>query len=68
MPHLLLSHLSAIIGFAMATLLIATIVGQRRAPGTTFAWLLAIVLIPYVGVPYVDVLDLDLALLPLIGR
>jgi potassium-transporting ATPase KdpC subunit len=24
--------------------------------------------IPYVGVPYVDVLDLDLALLPLIGR
>jgi cardiolipin synthase len=32
-------------------LLIAVIVVQRRAPGTTFAWLLAIVLIPYVGVP-----------------
>src|SRR5262245_50704119 len=35
----------------MATLLITVIVVQHRAPGTTFAWLLAIVLVPYVGVP-----------------
>ncbi|HTR51975.1 MAG TPA: phospholipase D-like domain-containing protein [Kofleriaceae bacterium] len=51
MTQLLASHLSTILGFAMATLLTAAIVAQRRAPGTTFAWLLAIVLIPYVGVP-----------------
>jgi cardiolipin synthase len=49
--HLLVSHLLSIVGFAMATVLIAVIVVQRRAPGTTFAWLLAIVLIPYIGVP-----------------
>ena len=48
---LLISHLLSIVGFAMATVLIAVIVVQRRAPGTTFAWLLAIVLIPYLGVP-----------------
>jgi len=35
----------------MALLLLATSAAQRRAPGTTFAWLLAVVLIPYVGVP-----------------
>ena len=49
--HLLVTHALSIVGFAMATLLIAVIVVQRRAPGTTFAWLLAIVLVPYVGVP-----------------
>ena len=49
--HLLVTHLSSILGFAMAVIVIAVIVVQRRAPGTTFAWLLAIVLIPYVGVP-----------------
>ena len=49
--HLLISHLLSIVGFAMATVLIAVIVVRRRAAGTTFAWLLAIVLIPYVGVP-----------------
>ena len=51
MTRLLLSHLSTILGFAMALLLVAAILVQRRAPGTTFAWLLAIVLIPYIGVP-----------------
>jgi cardiolipin synthase len=35
----------------MAVVMIAVLVVQRRAPGTTFAWMLAIVLIPYVGVP-----------------
>jgi cardiolipin synthase len=43
--------LLSVVGFAMATLLLAVVVVQRRAPGTTYAWLLAIVLIPYVGVP-----------------
>ncbi len=49
--HLLLSHVLSIVGFVMGTVLIAAVVVQRRAPGTTFAWLLAIVLIPYLGVP-----------------
>jgi cardiolipin synthase len=49
--HLLVTHLLSIVGFAMAVVVIAVIVVQRRAPGTTFAWLLAIVLIPYIGVP-----------------
>jgi cardiolipin synthase len=37
--------------FVLAGLLIATVLVQHRPPGTTFAWLLAILLIPYVGVP-----------------
>ncbi len=49
--QLLISHLVSIVGFAMGAVLVTVIVVQRRAPGTTFAWLLAIVLIPYVGVP-----------------
>src|SRR5882724_8714907 len=49
--HLLVSHLLSIVGFAMAVVVIAVLVVQRRSPGTTFAWLLAIVLIPYIGVP-----------------
>jgi cardiolipin synthase len=49
--HLLVSHVSTILGFVMAMLLLATSVAQRRTPGTTFAWLLAVVLVPYVGVP-----------------
>lgn len=46
-----LAHLASIVGLVMGAVLTAAIVAQRRAPGTTFAWLLAIVLIPYVGVP-----------------
>jgi len=48
---LLLSHLLSIVGFLMGFVLVASILASRRAPGTTYAWLLAIVLIPYVGVP-----------------
>jgi cardiolipin synthase len=49
--QLLVTHLLSIVGFLLATVLIATLLAQRRAAGTTFAWLLAIALIPYVGVP-----------------
>jgi cardiolipin synthase len=49
--HLVLSHLLSIIGLAMGALLIANVLVERRPAGSTFAWLLAIVLIPYVGVP-----------------
>jgi cardiolipin synthase len=35
----------------LAIFLIARLVREKRQPGKTFAWLLAIILIPYVGVP-----------------
>jgi cardiolipin synthase len=49
--HLLSSHLLTIVGFAMGALLIARVLVEKRHAGSTYAWLLAIVLIPYVGVP-----------------
>jgi cardiolipin synthase len=50
--HLITSHLLSIVGFVMAALLAADVLrNQQRPPATTFAWLLAIVLVPYVGVP-----------------
>ncbi|HRI83402.1 MAG TPA: PLDc N-terminal domain-containing protein, partial [Opitutaceae bacterium] len=45
------SHLFTIAGFLLAIFLIARLVSEKRQPGSTFAWLLVIVLIPYVGVP-----------------
>ena len=45
------SHLATTAGFLLAALLIAHIVRQRRPPTATIAWLLVIVLIPYIGVP-----------------
>jgi cardiolipin synthase A/B len=49
--HLVVTQLVSIITVVMTTVLIAQVVVQHRAPGTTLAWLLAIILIPYVGVP-----------------
>ena len=49
--ELLASHLLSIVGLGMGAVLIANVLGQRRTPQSTLAWLLAIVLIPYVGVP-----------------
>jgi cardiolipin synthase len=49
--HLVVSHLASILGFAMAVVLVARSARQRRPTGSTLAWVLAIVLIPYVGVP-----------------
>jgi cardiolipin synthase len=45
------SHLVSIVGLVLGLLLIAHAAGQRRGPQSTLAWVLAIVLIPYVGVP-----------------
>jgi cardiolipin synthase A/B len=38
-------------GFVLALLLIARLMSEKRAPASTFAWLLVIVLVPWVGVP-----------------
>ena len=47
----LVPHLLTVIGFMLAFLAIARLVSERRQPSNTFAWLLAIAFIPYLGVP-----------------
>jgi cardiolipin synthase len=47
----ILSHGLAILGFLLALLLLSRVLHERRAPASTMAWLLAIALAPYIGVP-----------------
>jgi cardiolipin synthase A/B len=47
----LISHLFTVGGFLLAVFAIARLVGEKRPPSNTVAWLLVIVLIPYLGVP-----------------
>lgn len=47
----LLPHLLTVLGFLLALFAIARLLSERKQPGNTFAWLLAIAFIPYVGVP-----------------
>jgi cardiolipin synthase len=47
----LLPHLLTVAGLLLAFLAIARLMSERRQPGNTFAWLLAIAFIPYLGVP-----------------
>lgn len=47
----ILPHLLTVAGFLLAVLAIARLLSERRQPGNTFAWLLAIAFIPYLGVP-----------------
>ncbi|HEY4187555.1 MAG TPA: phospholipase D-like domain-containing protein [Polyangia bacterium] len=49
--HLIVSHLVSIVGFGMAIVLVADVLRSRRAAGSVVAWMLAIVLAPYIGVP-----------------
>jgi cardiolipin synthase len=49
--HPWLPHVLAVCGFVFAVFLIARLFAQKKQPGNTVAWLLVIVLIPYVGVP-----------------
>jgi cardiolipin synthase len=45
------AHLFAIAGFILAFFLVARLMSEKRAPANTFAWLLMMILVPYVGVP-----------------
>ncbi len=47
-----LSHLAWVGGFLLATLLLAHIIRQHRPPTSTLAWILFIVMAPYLGVPF----------------
>jgi cardiolipin synthase len=47
----LLPHITSVLGFLLAVLLLSRILRERRPPASTLAWLLVIVLVPYMGVP-----------------
>ena len=47
----LIIHLILISGFLIAIIVIAHILRQRRSPAGTIAWLLIIILLPYLGIP-----------------
>jgi len=38
-------------GFALGLFFVARLVGEKRAPANTFAWMLVILLLPWIGVP-----------------
>jgi cardiolipin synthase len=50
-PGSILVHFLPTLGFVLGTVLLSHILWQRRSPASTLAWLLAIIVIPYVGVP-----------------
>jgi cardiolipin synthase len=47
----ILEHLFSIVGFLLAVVLLTQIARERRRPAGALAWVLAVVLIPYIGVP-----------------
>ncbi len=49
--HGLIAQFFGIIGFILALFLVARLMSEKRAPANTFAWLLIIILVPWVGVP-----------------
>ena len=51
LDHPVLPHLLTVGGFLLAFFLVARLLAEKRQPSNTFAWLLVIVLVPYVGVP-----------------
>jgi cardiolipin synthase len=44
-------HFLPSLGFILALVLLAHILKQRRSPTSTLAWLMAIIFVPYIGVP-----------------
>ncbi len=44
-------HLFAVGGFLLALFAVARLMREKRQPGNTLAWLMVIILIPYLGVP-----------------
>ena len=51
-PGGLAAQLATVAGFILALLLVARLMSEKRAPAATFAWLLVIVLVPWLGVPF----------------
>lgn len=51
MLYVVAAHLYLVFGVVLFVVIIPHVVRQRRAPSGTIAWLLVIILIPYLGVP-----------------
>ncbi|MCB2180905.1 MAG: PLDc N-terminal domain-containing protein [Desulfobulbaceae bacterium] len=51
MNHWFESHFAIVIGVLLAVAAIGHMLQQRRAPSSTVAWLLIMVLLPYIGIP-----------------
>ncbi len=49
--QLVLDHVLTVAGFMLALALAARVLREKRPPGSTAAWLMAIALVPYLGVP-----------------
>jgi cardiolipin synthase len=47
----IIPHIFSVLGFLLAVLLLSRILREHRPPASTLAWLLVIVLVPYLGVP-----------------
>jgi cardiolipin synthase len=47
----ILPHILTVLGFALCVILIVRLFRSHHTPGVTMAWLLAILLIPWAGVP-----------------
>jgi len=50
-PWLIVWYAFLVLGYLLAATLVAQVVREQRSPAGTIAWLLVIVLMPYVGVP-----------------
>jgi cardiolipin synthase A/B len=50
--HFMLPHLTSLVGVVMGAFLVLRLLGERRATGSTMAWIFAVLLLPYVGVPF----------------
>lgn len=46
-----LTYLLVVVGFLLGALLIVHLLAQRKSPASTIAWLMTIIVMPYVGVP-----------------
>lgn len=44
-------HVFSVLGFLLAVFMLSRVLREHRPPASTLAWLLVIVLVPYVGVP-----------------
>lgn len=51
LPGIVVQFLPSI-GFILALVLLSHILKQRKSPTSTLAWLMAVVFIPYIGVPF----------------
>lgn len=49
---LVMGHLSSMAGFLFALMLLGRWSSEHRHPGSTIAWLLAIIFVPYIGIPF----------------